>query len=153
VLLYLLDRAAQAGYSLETKGLIAACESGEISDAKRLETVKTLVEAGANINGSDDKKEWSYGQPLSDLSMRGDSGTVKYLIGEGANVNAFYSYGVPDDEWYGRSPLGVAIDYGYLDIVKVLIENGATIPKGFDWEDYSEAKSTRIYEYLQSVAQ
>jgi ankyrin repeat protein len=147
VLPYVLDQAKQAGYSLETSGLIAACESSDISDAQKLESVKILVETGANANGSDNEKSWNYGLPLSAASMYGNIETVKYLMAKNANINACYTY----DENFRRSPLENAIDYGYFDIVKILVENGAMIPKDFDWESYRETGSRRIYEYLKAL--
>ena len=56
---------------------------------------------------------------LLKASRTGDLKKVKYLVENGADVNAL-------DEW-GKTPLYMASYRGHLDIVKYLLENGADV--------------------------
>jgi ankyrin repeat protein len=139
---YLLDRAEQDGYSLETDALIVACDKDFDMDNSGTEAVRILVEHGANVDGANDEEGPDYAAPLCDASMHGNVETVEYLISQGADVNAYSSY-------LHRYPLLAAANYGYIDIVKMLVENGATED---DVEVYRDMGSRRIYDYLKSAA-
>ena len=82
------------------------------------ETVKYLVENGADVNKTD-----GYGNTvLMDASRNGNFEIVEYLLENGADVNA-------KDE---GSPLILASAKGHLEIVKCLAENGADV----NFKDY-----------------
>jgi ankyrin repeat protein len=144
-LVYLLDQSKLSGYPLETEALIAACGKDSDVGNSGLDAVKISAKRGANLNGSNKAESAAYGEPLSDASRNGDAEIVKYLIDQGADVNAYSTY-------REESPLEVAADYGYFDIVKVLITNGARIDENFDWDWYRDTGSQRIYSYLKSAA-
>ena len=75
-----------------------------------LETVKKLIQKGANVHACDD-------EALRMAAWYGDLDIVKYLVGEaGANIHAM------DD-----SALCLAALSGHLETVKYLVSNGANI--------------------------
>ena len=78
----------------------------------RLEKVKLFVEKGANINGNDRKN------PLIIAILNGKYGVAKYLIRNGADINAKRGY------W---TPIHAAVESGHFEIVKFLIQNGANV--------------------------
>lgn len=101
--------------------------------------MKLLVASGANVNGVHD-----LATPLSKACYMGQTEVVKFLIENGANVNA-----QPADVT-GQLPLQQAIMSGSFDIVKLLIEHDAKI----DDTIVSLAESfgsINIYNYLKSV--
>ncbi len=120
-----------------------------------LEMVKWLSEHGAKNDGSV--------SPLRCAAQEGHLDVVKYLFEEqGADINGYTVY----QDGSGGSALQSAIDYGYLDCVQYLVENGADTEHTWwrqnretgEWSDvsaleiagYSESK--RILAYLQEVA-
>ncbi len=76
-----------------------------------------LLDKGADINGGDVK-----GKGLSWLVRNNNLEGVTYLIEHGADVNQRIKY--EDGSMYSP-PLYDAISSGYLDMVKLLVENGA----------------------------
>ncbi|MED1559351.1 suppressor of fused domain protein [Bacillus paramycoides] len=81
----------------------------------KLEIVKRLIELGADIN----KRGGVYGGgALNQAASKGQFEIVRYLLTCGAEMD------VSEPE---RSPLFGAIQGGYIDIVKLLIENGIDI--------------------------
>ncbi|MBL8207145.1 MAG: ankyrin repeat domain-containing protein [Blastocatellia bacterium] len=58
-------------------------------------------------------------EELLEAARKSDAEKVKSLLAKGANVNAKSSYGV--------TPLGFACSRGSLDVVKVLLDNGAEV--------------------------
>lgn len=113
-----------------------------------LESVKLLVENGADIDGQHN------GEPLSLAARRGNIEIVEYLIQNGANLNGNNMY---DDGSGGMSVLMYAVIGGQFDCVKILVENGADIfykYEGTDavaWAKNEESES--IYIYLQSESE
>jgi ankyrin repeat protein len=99
-----------------------------------IEKIKELINNAGNVN------QVEYDWPRQ---------KIKELIENGADINRFYGSGMtpwyvasihicnilldncPDmyagDREYGVTPLWLASKYGYLDVVKYLIENGADI--------------------------
>ncbi|WP_459500879.1 suppressor of fused domain protein [Bacillus sp. C1] len=78
----------------------------------KLEIVKRLIELGADIN----KRGGVYGGgALNQAASKGQFEIVRYLLTSGAEMD------VSEPE---RNPLFGAIQGGYIDIVKLLIENG-----------------------------
>lgn len=74
---------------------------------------KVLIEAGANINASDN----IYGTALQEASHRGHEAVVKLLIEAGADINA-------SGDVYGNA-LQEASHHGHEAVVKLLVEAGA----------------------------
>lgn len=80
-----------------------------------LQKVKTLVEAGADVNTVD-----IYGRTaLFMATFNRDFDLVKYLIKKGANVNLRNSF--------GETPLYIAAFFGDYNLVKYLIKKGADV--------------------------
>jgi hypothetical protein len=76
------------------------------SDNGHLDTVKYLVENGANIHAGHD-------EALRNAAYNGHLDVIKYLIENGANIHANDDAAVCD-----------AAENGYLDVIKYLVENG-----------------------------
>jgi len=116
-----------------------------IGETYAFETIKHLVEDGANVNANN-------GELLCWASFHNDFELVKYLVDKGANVR------VKDDialRWSAtkghleivkyliehksdihsckENALLSACQYGHLDVVKCLVKNGADIHV---WDDY-----------------
>jgi len=72
------------------------------------ESVKLLVEAGAPVNGKQDKG-WT---PLHEAVNRNDLEMTRYLVEHGADAR------LQNDE--GKSAIGLAADKGLLEVLKVL---------------------------------
>ena len=111
-----------------------------------LETIKFLIENGANVNGCR-AKEYT---PLRAAVSSNRADVVQYLIDQGADVNLS-----------GREscPLTVAIQKGFFEIVKILVENGADLNYKEGWTDGKDTpleiaesmKSQRIIDYIRSA--
>lgn len=80
-----------------------------------IDTVKTLVELGADINARTDTNQ----SALHLAAMGGHLDIVEFLIASGAKVTA------SDKEQ--AHPLHKACQFGHLDVIKVLLENKASI--------------------------
>jgi len=100
---------ANANANANTK-LFAACESGD------LEQVKTLVEAGADVNATNPENR----HPLHLATNNNHVHIVQYLLSKGADVNGKNK----DTE---TTALILAAAYGFYDIAKALIEAGADV--------------------------
>ena len=110
-----------------------------------IEAVKLLVENGANINGN-------VYIPLGEACRGRNLEIAEFLIQQGADVNISWSGGT------GGLPLYYAVMGGEFELVKLLVENGATIPDELvSWADpeseYGIGMSDRIYQYLLSERQ
>ncbi len=116
-----------------------------------LDTIKFLVESGANVNGGIKQ----YSTPLSTAVMSNRQDVVKYLIEKGADVNLA---GVSSDGPKNSRPLTKAIQSGYFDMVKLLIDNGASVNYQEGWSngkdtplDIARAEgSKRILAYIEA---
>jgi uncharacterized protein YoxC len=103
------------------------------------ETVKILIEAGANI----DAKNWEGRTALHRASYRGHTSVAKLLIEKGANIN--------EKNNRGDTSLHIASFKGRTQIVKMLIENGANIrEKNRSGETPRDVASGRL-KYLLSL--
>jgi ankyrin repeat protein len=89
--------------------------------------VDQMLSAGADINaqvtpgphGGENHEE--YLTPLHLAALRGDEKTAALLVARGANVNAQSIYGF---EPTAATPLHVASEHGYTNVVSVLLING-----------------------------
>ncbi len=116
-----------------------------------LETVKFLVDNGANINGV--KNE--YMTPVQSAAMDNKSEMLSYLVKKGADVNLVGS----NDGNKSSRALTLAIQKGYFDIVKMLVEHGADIHYKEGWTDGKDTPleiaeahgSQRIIDYLKNA--
>ena len=116
-----------------------------------IDIVKLLVEHGAKINGID-----NYNIPIIIAAKYGYTEVVDYLLKQGADVNAASIN--QDGEQKGlksSSVLMEAATAGYLDIVKLLIDNGANVNYQADGLNNDTAlncaargSSRNIVEYL-----
>lgn len=122
---------AISGETAELKSLIAAgadvnfeaADTGEslllsASGTGQLESINTLLDLGADINGTN-----NYGEtPLIRAASRGHAEAVRLLVSAGADLN------IRDN--LGRSPMVAALvnqklGRNYLEIERILIEAGA----------------------------
>ncbi|OUM65155.1 hypothetical protein PIROE2DRAFT_41972, partial [Piromyces sp. E2] len=90
--------------------LVIACKENNV------ELIKELVEAGANVNISDDNNSDT---PLIIMCERENEQMVKYLIEHGAEVNKLNKY--------GYSALYISCIRENEALVKYLIEKGADL--------------------------
>ncbi|MES0490291.1 MAG: ankyrin repeat domain-containing protein [Leptospirales bacterium] len=112
-------RALKKGANVNSKD-IKAGDEGETPLLKAaangdVETVKLLLEHGADINAIDDRAE----SALLSASYLGHYELVKFLIENGANIEN------PGNKGY--TPLYVAAYKGYYNIVDLLLQKGANI--------------------------
>ncbi|KAJ8945242.1 hypothetical protein NQ318_016662 [Aromia moschata] len=76
-----------------------------------------LINSGANVNAIDSDKN----MPLHFACSNGHENCVKGLIYSSAEVELNIG------NFFGDTPLNLATKWGYLDIVKILLENGASV--------------------------
>jgi len=115
------------------------------------ETVKFLIDNGANINGGKDNI-WT---PLDRAVSSNRADMVLYLIEQGADVNLVGT----DDGYTPSRPLTVAIQNGYFEIVKILVEHGAELDYKEGWVDGKDTpleiaeggSSHRIADYIRNA--
>jgi ankyrin repeat protein len=84
------------------------------------EVVGYLLQAGADINGTDD-----IGTPLHWAARKGQTDMVRLLIAKGADVSAKNPN--VSDPYNEITPLFYAAAAGSVDIIKLLLENGAKV--------------------------
>ena len=97
----------------------AVCFSRNIN----LEEAKRAIEAGANINTT--KHHYWGNTPLHCAAEKGALGVVKYLVSQGANIEA--------KNIRGKTPLYKAAEQGHLEVVRYLVSQGANIEAKDDW--------------------
>ena len=97
--------------------LLVACEAGHF------DIVKELVNAKANVNKSNSRKE----TPLMFASKSGNNEIVKLLIAAGAKVNAKSNSWSSATGPRSYTPLYFACRLGYEEIVKTLLSAGARV--------------------------
>ncbi len=94
-------------------------------DQKRQETIRYLIELGADINGKGASPDSP--SPLNFASIRGDIAVMNLLIEHGADVNRAPACGF--------SPLHDACaGFAGLDAVRVLVEHGANVNHVSDFD-------------------
>ncbi len=101
----LLARGADASQVARNPMKIQALHSAVTGS---FESVKLLVEAGAPVNGKQDKG-WT---PLHEAVNRNDLEMTRYLVAHGADPR------LQNDE--GKSAIGLAADKGFGEVLKVL---------------------------------
>ena len=101
----LLARGADASQVARNPMKIQALHSAVTGS---FESVKLLVEAGAPVNGKQDKG-WT---PLHEAVNRNDLEMTRYLLAHGADPR------LQNDE--GKSAIGLAADKGFGEVLKVL---------------------------------
>ena len=101
----LLARGADASQVARNPMKIQALHSAVTGS---FDSVKLLVEAGAPVNGKQDKG-WT---PLHEAVNRNDLEMTRYLIAHGADPR------LQNDE--GKSAIGLAADKGFVEVLKVL---------------------------------
>ena len=100
----------ERGGNLELRNAVGATPLLVACTAERVEMVRMLVERGGDVKTCDKSGR----SVLFSASRSGDAKVVAYLLG----------LGVLDVDEDGESPLCAACTGGYLDVVKVLVEEG-----------------------------
>ena len=85
-------------------------------EAKTKEQVCMALNAGADINA---KVDGTKSRPLTIAALNGETEKVKLLIKKGADVNA--------KDGFHKTPLFYAVQYNYIEIVKLLIAAGTDL--------------------------
>ena len=101
----LLARGADASQVARNPMKIQALHSAVTGS---FDSVKLLVDAGAPVNGKQDKG-WT---PLHEAVNRNDLEMTRYLLAHGADPR------LQNDE--GKSAIGLAADKGFVEVLKVL---------------------------------
>jgi len=101
----LLARGADASQVARNPMKIQALHSAVTGS---FDSVKLLVDAGAPVNGKQDKG-WT---PLHEAVNRNDLEMTRYLVAHGADPR------LQNDE--GKSAIGLAADKGFVEVLKVL---------------------------------
>ncbi|KAF7512685.1 hypothetical protein GJ744_000252 [Endocarpon pusillum] len=89
----------------------------EAASQGNVESIKCLLEAGADINAKDG---WKHSSPLHEAASQGNVESIKCLLEAGAEINA-------KDGWNHSSPLHQAVSQGNVESIKCLLEAGADI--------------------------
>lgn len=111
--------AAREAIARDPKLLRLKCLWGEsplhfLCTEKEMAAVKLLIEAGANVNVSNDCGD----TPLSDAARLGHTGIVALLLSYGASPNTANDL--------GSTPLTDAIETNQLEILGLLLQHGAS---------------------------
>lgn len=122
-----------------------------LSAAKNIETMRFLLDNGADVNGG----KRSTFTPLDRTVMDNRADLVQYLLDNGAEADSVGT----DDGYTPSRPLTVAIQNGYFDIVKILVEHGADLNYKEGWtsgkdtplEIAEKEKSQHIIDYIKSA--
>ncbi len=125
---------------------------GSATSGASLDTIKYLVSHGADVSITKQKTL----SPLDPAVSYNRLDIAKYLIDKGADVNAI---GVYSDGGKKDSLLTQAVQNGYFDMIKLLIENGAIINnKEEEFEDNKtlldlakQEGSKHIIDYLEKA--
>src|SRR6056300_1586157 len=86
-----------------------ACERNNI------EYVRFLIEKGFDVNYQDASEDYT---PLICAAMENELHIAKLLLEHGAD---------PNKDAHGESPLGFALSNRIIDMIKLLLENGASV--------------------------
>lgn len=90
---------------------------------ERYDSAVFLMEKGMNPN----VMSWHHVTLLHDMAQKGEIQKAELLIKHGAELD-------PVDEEYQSTPLGMAVRWGQVEMVKYLISNGADVNKsGAPW--------------------
>ena len=122
--------------------------------------VTILLANGAELNSQDHYVEYTFGHqgstPLIEAAGGGFIEISQQLIFKGANINKIDQLSLIGIG-YKLTALMVAAQNNNLDIVKILVENGADVNNGRDnicakkgtALDFAETAGNAVYEYLQ----
>ena len=113
VIQHLLDKAKERNVSCDL--------SFFLTYRTNLKTVKFFVEHGADVNGIHGKPN-PISQALDEVDTDDGYNTIKYLVLKGANVNV-HEFNSTTSE----TLLGLAVDKGRLDVIKLLVDHGANL--------------------------
>lgn len=152
------DRIDVLRYLLNDKKFDINAESSDdtalegASHCASLDTIKFLVDNGANVNGGRSQ----YSPPLTTAVMFNRVDIVKYLIEKGADVNLA---GTGSDGSKDSRPLTEAIRNGYFDMVKLLVDNGTSVNYTEGWSGGNDTTlaiakaegSKRIIAYIKAA--
>lgn len=116
-----------------------------------IETIKFLVDNGADVNGGKARIH----TPLDSAVMANRADMVQYLLDNGADADFVGT----DDGYTPSRPLTVAIQNGYYDIVKILVEHGADLNNKEGWDSGKDTpleiaereKSQHIIDYIKNA--
>ena len=109
-----------ASNSSPTKDLLKAAASGDVDSVAR------LISEGVPVDSVSDEYSGTPVTPLWLASMYGRGSIVEYLLSQSAVIDV--------QKTNGMMPLHVACEEGHLDVVKVLIKNGAKFDStAVDW--------------------
>jgi ankyrin repeat protein len=119
--------------------------------AAGFETIKFLVDNGADINGGKDR----IFTPLDRAVTGNRADVVQYLLEHGADADFVGT----DDGYTPSRPLTDAIQNGYFDIVKVLVDHGVELDYHEGWfsgedtpiEIAESEKSRHIIDYINGA--
>ena len=121
------------------------------TDSASIETIKYMVKNGADVNGG--KKRIS--TPLDGAVRANRADIVQYLLDNGADADF-----VGTDNGYTPSrALTVAIQNGFFDIVKILVDHGADLAYHEGWASGKDTPleiaknrgSQNIIDYIQNA--
>lgn len=125
---------------------------GDSIRSANLETIRFLIDNGADVNGGMDRIFTPVNHAVS--SYRADA--LLCLIENGADIN---NVGCTDDGYSPSHPLTLAIKNGYFEIVQILVEHGAILTYQEGWtngrdtplEIAERQQSQRIITYLNDA--
>lgn len=130
----------EKGWSLDLfKKDVDSLKLFEYIDKNDLDNFKKLVEDGADIEVYND--EWNKCTPLNHACREEKVEFVKYLIEKGANVNSI-----------GRMDMSCIFDAlttGNLELVKILVNNGADINHKVQGESLLSFALSHGFEYVK----
>jgi hypothetical protein len=110
ILKELLKRMSDLGIALKPSAVSDALSTGPKNPSRRIEVVKLLLAAGADIDGEG-------GEALRTAIQQEDPVLLKFLLDAGANPNASKSW--------GSTPLHYAAHLGQVECAKLLLQAGA----------------------------
>ena len=111
----------------KVESLFHACWDGHLDSVQEIIAEGNHDVNGGNYWGSDiDPNGWER-SPLFIASLRGHLELVRYLLGEGADVNAVTKY--------GDTPLHAGVQTDSVDLVAILLEHGANPQIGNDEDE------------------
>ena len=118
------DQLEKSTPAFRTRALVKSCYAGHLG------VVKMLVSMGVNVNDahrSQDGEEEVSG--LLAASSKGHLDIVAFLLDQGANTRASVDGASPSSNRNvnGCTPLSIASEEGYIDIVKLLIRSDAAV--------------------------
>ena len=126
-------RARLSGWT----ALMVAALDGDIN------ILKLLLELGADVNAVSDSSGWS---ALASPVARNHSECVQLLIQSGAGVNVISNpLEIDNTVWEKNSLLGVAVDIGNIETIKLLLQGGAHTD-GVSWDSTSGYEVKKILE-------